>query len=393
LAKVAQSYGRYFTPHTKHHQNQWPVAHPEEYGYGIFHGPAGEIIAGRYHGLLEALEIARQANHVQLHIAHLTPAYIVPQPHPAYMDEVLARATLEEIIDGPRKAGLDVTFNALGMGQSIGAEEFVHASFVSPRSLLPEWLTRLSKEEFSRRLARRTFRRRVKEVICSGKFKFGMLHPLTDPYWADCWTVVRCKREEFQGHILGEIARERQPASIVKAVYDETLEVLFDMLEADPNTTWALIIDKREHGCLHVFFQHPAGMPCTDVSAFPAVPTSDAEDYMQPGRGVPPIAFGMFPHYLCEMVKERGLLSLEQAIRQITYTPAHDVLKLNDRGILKSGAYADIVMLDFERLQAYNDFLQPERPPAGVERVLVNGALVYDGVAHTGARPGKVLRA
>ena len=389
LVKVAQSYGGYYTPHTKHHQNQWPAATPDEYGYGVFHAPTGEIIAGRYHGLLEAVEIARSANNAQLHIAHLTPAYIVPQPHPAYVDEVLAKATLEEIIDTAAEAGLDITFNALGWSQSIGAEEFVSDSFSNPRSPLPAWLTGLSKEEFSRELSAPAFRERVKDVIYSGKFKFGMIHPLTDPYWADCWVVVRCKQEEFQGRVVGDIARERSPRSIVKAVYDETVEVIFDMLAADPETTWAQIIDKREHGALHVFFQHPAGMPCTDVSAFPAASTDAAQSYVQPGRGIPPIAYGMFPHYLCEMVKERGAMGLEQAIRQITYAPAHDLLKLDDRGILREGAYADIVMFDWERLHAHNDFTRPALPPDGIERVLVNGALVYDGVAHTGARPAR----
>ncbi len=51
LAKIVQAEGGFFAPHTRHHQNQWPVDEPSEYGYGIFHAPTGEIIAGRYHGL------------------------------------------------------------------------------------------------------------------------------------------------------------------------------------------------------------------------------------------------------------------------------------------------------------------------------------------------------
>ena len=69
-------------------------------GYGLYHGPRGEIITGRYHGLLEAVEIALKAGCPDLHIAHLTPLYVMPQPHPAYLDEAMARATLEEIVDG-----------------------------------------------------------------------------------------------------------------------------------------------------------------------------------------------------------------------------------------------------------------------------------------------------
>ena len=389
LAKVAQLYGGLFTPHTRHHQNQWPADDPSEFGYGLFHAPIGDIIAGRYHGLLEAIEISRKANGIRLHIAHLTPAYIIPQPHPDFLDEAVAKATLEEIIDKPRQEGLDVTYNVIAWSQSIGRQVPMLESFFSSQLLLPEWLKALSEQEFIARLKTQTFRDRVKGVVFSGKFKFGMVHPLTDPYWMDCYEVLRCKHKAYEGRTIGEIARERKPHNIIEAVYEASIEAVFDLLAEDPDTTWALTIDKREYGALPVFLKHPSGMPCTDVAAFTARPSPKQGMY---GTGVPPIAYGLYPHYIGTFVKEKGVLSLEEAIRKATFVPAQEVLGLEDRGVIMEGAYADILLFDFERIKEGGDFLEPSRPPEGIEHVLVNGTVVYEKMVHTGERPGRVLR-
>jgi N-acyl-D-aspartate/D-glutamate deacylase len=130
-------------------------------------------------------------------------------------------------------------------------------------------------------------------------------------------------------------------------------------------------------------------MPCTDVEAFSAAPPEQSDLYQ---RGVSPTAFGLFPHYLRLFVQEKGVLSLEEAIRKATSVPAQDVLSLTDRGVLREGAYADIVVLDLENLQEGQDFLNPTQPPSGIQHVLVNGSVVYEGMAHTGAKPGQMLR-
>jgi N-acyl-D-aspartate/D-glutamate deacylase len=67
-------------------------------------------------------------------------------------------------------------------------------------------------------------------------------------------------------------------------------------------------------------------------------------------------------------------------------------LGLKDRGILREGAYADILVFDLESIEEGGGFFEPTRPPRGIEHVLVNGTIVYEKGSHTGARPGKVLR-
>lgn len=390
LAKIASKYGGLYSPHTRNHQNNWYTEDWKEHGYGINHQPPGEVIAGRYHGLLEAIEVIRIAN-LPLLIAHFTPAYLTPQPTPEFLQEAIGKATIEETIDKARKEGLKVHYNAIAYSASIGYQGPMIESFFSQRLALPDWLKKMKEEEFIEQLKDKAFREKVKKFIYSGRFKFKMIHPLTDPYWTDCFKIIRCKNIEYVGKTIGEIARKRCPDHIIKAVYDESIETLFDILMEDPDTTWADILDKREYpGALRVFFKHPAGMPCTDCSALPAAPPTR----FVRGHTVytAPITYGLYPHYIDKFVKEERVLSLEEAIYHATYLPAQEVLGLKDRGIITPGAYADIVLFDFQKIRMAGDFMNPNTPPEGIVNVLVNGKIVYDKMKHTGARPGKVIR-
>jgi len=75
----------------------------------------------------------------------------------------------------------------------------------------------------------------------------------------------------------------------------------------------------------------------------------------------------------------------------VTSLPA-DKFGLTGRGVLEAGAFADIVVMDPETVTDKGDQLNPRRYPKGIERVIVNGPIVVEDSAHTGATPGKVLR-
>jgi N-acyl-D-aspartate/D-glutamate deacylase len=190
----------------------------------------------------------------------------------------------------------------------------------------------------------------------------------------------------MEGKTIGELARQRQPDHIIDAVYGEALEVVFDLLVADPDATWALILDKREYpGATPVFLKHPVGMPCTDVSSLPArLPEGH--------RNEAPIAYGLYPHYIQTFVREKAALTLEEAIYHATFLPAQKVMGLKDRGLLAPGASADILVFNPDTIGPRGTFTEPAQAPAGIECVLVNGEVVWQGGAHTGARPGRVLR-
>ena len=108
--------------------------------------------------------------------------------------------------------------------------------------------------------------------------------------------------------------------------------------------------------------------------------------------GVPhPRNFGTFPRVLGRYVREMKVISLEEAIRKMTSLPA-SILGLKDRGAIKEGMWADLVIFDPATVADRATFEDPFQYPVGISTVLVNGTVVLDEGQHTNARPGKVLK-
>jgi N-acyl-D-aspartate/D-glutamate deacylase len=104
-----------------------------------------------------------------------------------------------------------------------------------------------------------------------------------------------------------------------------------------------------------------------------------------------PRNFGTFPRVLGVYVRERRLLSLEDAVRKMTSLNAAK-LGIADRGLLRPGQFADVTAFDPETVIDRATYLDPFRYNDGVAYVVVNGRLVLDRGEHTGARPGRALR-
>ena len=110
------------------------------------------------------------------------------------------------------------------------------------------------------------------------------------------------------------------------------------------------------------------------------------------GEGVPhPRSYGTRARVLAEYVRNRGVISLEEAIRKMTSLPAR-MIGFRDRGLLREGFAADLVLFDPARVQDKATFLKPHQFSEGFDLVLVNGVAVVDGGKLAGARPGRVLR-
>ena len=112
----------------------------------------------------------------------------------------------------------------------------------------------------------------------------------------------------------------------------------------------------------------------------------------QPGEGHPhPRAYGTFPRVLGRYVREQGLLTLPVAIHKMTGMPAAR-LGLRDRGVLRVGAMADVVVLDPATVADRSTFEAPHQYAAGIETVVVNGVVAVERGTPTGARVGRVLK-
>jgi N-acyl-D-amino-acid deacylase len=105
-----------------------------------------------------------------------------------------------------------------------------------------------------------------------------------------------------------------------------------------------------------------------------------------------PRGFGCYPRVLARYVRDTGLLTWEEAIQKMTSLPAAR-LNLSDRGSLREGAWADLVVLDPEQVADRATFAEGRLPPAGVEWVLVNGQIVVERGAYLGSTAGQALRA
>ena len=103
-----------------------------------------------------------------------------------------------------------------------------------------------------------------------------------------------------------------------------------------------------------------------------------------------PRAYGSFARLLGRYVREERVLSLEEAVRRLTSLPATN-LRLERRGLLEPGYFADVVVFDPERIQDHATYDEPHRYATGVEHVAVNGTLVLRDAEHTGALPGRVV--
>jgi N-acyl-D-aspartate/D-glutamate deacylase len=110
------------------------------------------------------------------------------------------------------------------------------------------------------------------------------------------------------------------------------------------------------------------------------------------GHGFPhPRSYGAFPRVLARYVRERKILTLEEAIRRMTSLAA-DQIGQSERGRIREGAFADITVFDPERIEDRATYLDPHRYAVGIEHVIVNGVPVIRDGSFTGERPGRVVR-
>ncbi len=104
-----------------------------------------------------------------------------------------------------------------------------------------------------------------------------------------------------------------------------------------------------------------------------------------------PRAYGNFARLLGRYVRERRVIPLEEAIRRLTALPAEN-LRIQRRGSLRSGYFADVVVFDPTTMQDHATFQEPHQYATGVLHVFVNGTQVLNDGEHTGALPGRVVR-
>lgn len=241
------------------------------------------------------------------------------------------------------------------------------ASSTELASLLPRWVRDGGRDRALERLADTKLRDRiVREAAEINEGKDG---------W-DSVLICSAGSEEYRPHhgrSIGEIAR---------------------ILDASPGEVFIdLLLKSRMHTSIANFTMnqdetdrvllHPLGMVCTDAGC--------RAPYGALHHDFPhPRAYGSFPRFFRQYVKERPLLSLEEAVAKVTALPC-DTFRLRNRGRVEAGCHADLLLIDWPRFTDRADFADPHQYCDGIDAIVVNGTLTTMDGAHTGDRGGRML--
>jgi N-acyl-D-amino-acid deacylase len=171
---------------------------------------------------------------------------------------------------------------------------------------------------------------------------------------------------EWEGRRLDQLSAEMDLGAA---------EAARKIVNADPGTV--IVMESMDENDVRMVMAHPSTMIGSDGLAMGGKPH--------------PRLYGTFPRVIGHYAREGGLMTLEEAVHRMTGMPAEKFL-LRDRGVIREGAFADLVIFDAKEIIDTATYSDPRRYPAGISHVLVNGnAVVRDG-AHIGARPGRAIR-
>jgi N-acyl-D-amino-acid deacylase len=187
-------------------------------------------------------------------------------------------------------------------------------------------------------------------------------------------TVARfSSKPEYEGKTIPEIAALRGHA----ADADGQIETIFDLMNA---------------GGAGMIYKLMGDADIERIMRYPWTAIASDGGIQQLGVGNPhPRSYGTNARVLAEFVRTRGVLTLEDAIRRMTSLPAR-TFGLRDRGLVREGMAADLVVFDPARVEDRATFAKPHQYAAGFDYVLVNGKMAVDGGKVTEARGGKALR-
>lgn len=315
-------------------------------------------------GVEEAIRIGREAG-VPVQVSHNAPKFGAPCD---------AHGNLK-LIDEARSRGQDVT-----------VDNDVHTDLApSLTGGLPQEIQSLSEAEIGALLRDPAKRAAIRqEIVADLKPAFGPVGLLKHGQWQRVTMMYAPKSPEVIGKTIQVIAQERGR---------DPFDTYFDLILANGHKAEA-IFDYIDEADIRILLQHPAVMICSDGEALAL------DGVLNNPPPYSPCSYGEFPGVLERYVREKPVLTLQEAIRKMTSFPAQR-LGLFDRGILRPGAWADIVVFDLDRIHdratnlyphTYPFVNYPHQYPEGIDYVFVNGVMVVNGKDHTGALPGKVLR-
>lgn len=263
---------------------------------------------------------------------------------------------LFDLVDRAKQRGLDVN-----------ADRYPYTAYNTGLSVFyPNWVLDGGSEAFVRRL---------KDPGERAKMKDETFEKLEGTPWENILLVDMDKEEDkpLVGKTIGQAASE---------AHQDPYEFSCDLLVKEGGNVSIIGFGMDEEGTEQVL-KHPLVMLCSDGSSL--APTGPL------GGGMPhPRNYGTFPRFLGRYVRERKIMSLSEAVKKMTSMPAAKV-GLKDRGAVRTGNWADLVVFDPATIADKATYTDPEQYPVGIDYVLVNGKVIIDHGVHSGELAGKVL--
>ena len=273
---------------------------------------------------------------------------------------------------GKAARALDMIAQAKARGLDVDCDSYPYAAGSNPlKNLMPQWVQAGGVDAMLERLAHVDTRARIRtDIARDGLNNWGRI-----PSW-DCVQIsISPHLPQFAGRTIGALAAERA---------QDPIDVVADYLVADKGATRVLVTSISEDDIREII-RSPSALVGSDGNC--------VSTYGTVSQGLPhPRFYGTFPRIISCYVGEQGLLPLELAVHKMTGATAR-ALKLHDRGLLREGYRADIVIFDPADFRDRATYAEPHQYPTGDHTtVIVNGTIVVENSVHTGALPGKVLR-
>ncbi|MCL2006782.1 MAG: D-aminoacylase [Treponema sp.] len=308
-----------------------------------------------FDALNEAIDVARAAG-VPLHVSHLK---IMGSHMWGRSKEML------KLIEDAVASGVDVTFDQYPY----------KAGATGLNAVLPPWASIGGKEKLIERL---------KDPAERAKIRADISNPDGIDGWYSLWKGVGWENIMVTGFPPDKSLEGKSVAEIGKIWGMDGFDACFELILKKDGDRADIVIFSMGDEDIENIMKHPLQMVASD-SIGQRAPGDPSEGQTHP-RG-----FGTFVKVLGEYARERKVISMEEAVRKMTSTPAKRV-GIKDRGLLKEGMKADLVLFDAKTVNSNGDYTNPRMYPTGIHKVWVNGVLASKGKEHTGARPGKVLK-
>jgi len=303
----------------------------------------------------EALHIGREA-HVPVEIFHLK---VVGKSRWGSMPKIIAKLQ-----------------SARDSGQDVSADMYPYvAGGTALASSLPPWIADGGQKKLLERLHDPATRSRVKQELKT-----------EHPDWEDLFLdsggpsgvmvagIQKNELKKYDGKTIAQIAAEQ---------HKDPVDALMDLVIADEGQTGAIYFIAGETD-----LQYGLKQPWTSIGLDASEVSLDGLLFEPHNH---PRAYGSMPRFLGHYVRDLHLLPLEQGIRKITSLPAQRE-RLRDRGLLKTGYFADITLFDAAAIQDRATYENSTQLSEGVKYVFVNGQLEFENGTLTGVAAGKALR-